>query len=59
MSISGSSGLATALTARTSETLVGASLLLFASISASAAEVDVAVAANFTAPMNVITADFE
>ncbi len=59
MSIFGLSGLATALTARTSGTLVGASLLLFASISASAAEVDVAVAANFTAPMNVITADFE
>lgn len=59
MSIFGLSGLATALTARTSGTLVGVSLLLFASISASAAEVDVAVAANFTAPMNVITADFE
>lgn len=59
MSISGLSGLPTALTARTSGTLVGASLLLLASISAMGAEVDVAVAANFTAPMNVIAADFE
>ena len=59
MSISGLSGLATGLTARTSGTLLGASLLLFASVSTSAAELDVAVAANFTAPMNVITAGFE